>query len=95
MAEAMDFAKVFLTVLDKKALRGASWETAHDPRSLHERFLAMTKRANDAQADTLHYMNRVDSADRDYAKLWDRHEKSRNRRGLNIRAEVVWPVRDQ
>ena len=49
MATAMDLANSFLSVLDKKALRCVSRETAHDPRSLQERLLAMTRRANDGQ----------------------------------------------
>ena len=49
MASAMDLSLVFLSGLDKKALRRASREYAHDPRSLQERLLAMTRRANDGQ----------------------------------------------
>jgi hypothetical protein len=49
MAEAMEFAKAFLVVKDRKALRGASRNFAHDPRSLPERLLAMTRCANDQQ----------------------------------------------
>ena len=45
----MDWAKAFLSGLDKKALRCVSHETAVDGRSLEVRLLAMTRRANAEQ----------------------------------------------
>ena len=51
MATAMDLALVFLSGLDKKALRCVSRETAVDGRSLEVRLLAMTRRANAEQTE--------------------------------------------
>ena len=43
----MDFALEYLSSRSKKALRRVSRRFAKDPRSLQERLLAMTRRAND------------------------------------------------
>jgi uncharacterized membrane protein len=68
MAEAMEFAKAFLAVKDRKALRGASRELAHDPRSLPERLLAMTRCANDQQR-LFRFRSRVLSMCQSHLKL--------------------------
>jgi len=51
MASATDLSLVFLSGLDKKALRCVSRETAVDGRSLEVRLLAMTRRANAEQLE--------------------------------------------
>ncbi len=51
MIAAMDFAKVFLTVADKRALRCASHATTNETRSLAERLIVMTRRANELADD--------------------------------------------
>jgi hypothetical protein len=49
MIAAMDLAAVFFSSADKGALRGASHATANETRSLAERLMAMTLRANEEQ----------------------------------------------
>ena len=49
MAAAMNMAVVFLTGVDKKALRGVARCTRENPLSLQEQLLAMTRRANAVQ----------------------------------------------
>jgi hypothetical protein len=51
MIAAMDFAKVFLTVADKRALRCASHATTNETRSLAERLMVMTRLANELADD--------------------------------------------
>ena len=51
MIAAMDFAKVFLTVADKRALRCASHATTNETRSLAERLIVMTRRASGEQLE--------------------------------------------
>ena len=46
---ALNILSPFLSRRDTEALRGVSCATAEDPRSLQERLLAMTRRANTEQ----------------------------------------------
>jgi len=74
MASAMDLALVFLDGCDKKELRCASREFAHDGRSPAERLLAMTRRANDVRSQLDWMTNRRDYIQASLEYVRDQHD---------------------